>query len=152
MLIINGERGSRRTTILICASYVSGERIVCPTRAQAQFVKEQAERMGLPIKEPMMAFEYAKEIERGKMREESAVLVDNADWIIDAALEKLLGKPARAITINKPNALRSVISDEDRKFIRNANPRMYAEEYCLDVEIQTDCATKEEENAKSQEN
>ena len=129
MKIINGERGSKRTTMLIHVSYVTGARIVCPTAAMARFVDEEARKNGFGIPTPCDVLQYGKEIERGFHRGER-ILIDNAEAVIEEALKAYFhGVPVDAITINKPNVLKSVISDEAREVMKKNLGEQYKEEF-----------------------
>lgn len=128
MKIINGERGSGRTTILIHTAYTTGARIVCPDNSQARFVKETAQEEGLEILEPMGFREFMEKSCRGLAREEK-VLFDNADMALTEILRDYFHAEVTAITINCPNVLKSHVDEKTRESIKRVNPEMYAEEY-----------------------
>lgn len=129
MKIINGERGSKRTTVLIHASYVTGARIVCPNFRMAKQVEQQAKDEGLDIPTPFEALQYADNCVHGLHRGER-ILIDNAEAVIEEALKAYFhGVPVDAITINKPNVLKSVISDEAREVMKKNPGEQYKEEF-----------------------
>lgn len=128
MKIINGERGSGRTTILIHTAYTTGARIICPNRPQAKFVKESAQEEGLEILEPMAFRDFMEKSCRGLAREEK-VLFDNADMALAEIMRDYFHVEVAAITINSPNVLKSHVDEKTREFIKGINPEMYAEEY-----------------------
>ena len=128
MKIINGERASGRTTMLIHTAYVTGERIVCPTYKRAQFVAQQAKDAGLNILEPLEAFQYAEDRVHG-LRQNERILIDDAEKVIEEALAAYFRTPVDAITINCPNVLKSRLDDEQREIAKDANPEVYAEEF-----------------------
>lgn len=129
MKIINGERGSKRTTMLIHASYVTGARIVCPNFQMAKQTEQQAKDEGLDIPTPFEAWQYAEDCAHGMHRGEH-ILIDNAEAVIEEALKVYFhGIPVDAITINKPNVLISVISDEAREAVKKNLGEQYKEEF-----------------------
>ena len=115
MNIINGERASGRTTMLIHAAYVTGARIICPTSPMARYVDGMAKDEGLDILEPMGALQYAEDTVHGLRRNER-ILLDNAEKIIEEALNSYFrGVTVEAITINCPNVLKSKVGDEAKQ-------------------------------------
>lgn len=106
MKIINGERQSGRTTMLIIASAVTEQPIVTPTREQAHFVEMEAKKMGLEIPRVWSFGEITSLQSRGHRIqtgiEGTCFLVDNAEQIIQQMLEESLGGKVSAITICAP--------------------------------------------------
>lgn len=123
MKIINGERASGRTTMLIHAAYVTGARIVCPTYKRAQFVAQQAKDAGLDILEPCEALQYAEDRVHG-LRQNERILIDDAEKVIEEALEAYFHTPVDAITINRPNVLKSRLDEEQREIAKDLADRI----------------------------
>ena len=119
MNIINGERQSGRTTMLIIASAVTGKTIVTPTEEQARFVEREAKRMKMEIP-TVVSFARIEAIRAKGSRimtdaREEGFLVDNAEQIIEQLLEAHLGGKVSAITICAPYVLEAKHNNEDQK-------------------------------------
>ncbi len=117
MKIINGERQSGRTTMLIIASAVTGKAIVVQNEQQARLIEQEAKRMELEIPTVMSFNRIAAIREKGCRlftdAEEAGFLVDNAEQIIEQLLEAQLGGKVSAITICAPNVLKAKHFGED---------------------------------------
>ena len=117
MNIINGERQSGRTTMLIIASAVTGKAIVTPNEQQARFIEQEAKRMELEIP-TVMSFDRIAAIRAKGCRlftdaEEAGFLVDNAELIIEQLLEAQLGGKVSAITICAPKVIKTIQPREE---------------------------------------
>lgn len=101
MNIINRQRATGKTTMLIHASAVTGMQIVAMTRQRAAYIKKQADELGCVIPEPI---EYerltARRYERNPV--DYGVLIDEAEGLIEKALERYLGSKVAAITMSCP--------------------------------------------------
>ena len=76
------ERGSGKTTKLICKSYLNQIPIVVKTNQHRDYIKEMAHRMGLSIPVPLLFHDlYKKE---NKIR---AVYIDDAESILKELFE-----------------------------------------------------------------
>lgn len=128
MKIINGERASGKTTILIQMAHDTGARIVCRSQAEARFVEKRGKEMGLEIKKPAFDFAVPGPFNPEAFKGET-LLIDDAEGIIEKALAAYFGVPVCAITINRPNVLKSRLDDEQREIAKDANPEAYAEEF-----------------------
>lgn len=128
MKIINGERASGRTTMLIQMAHETGARIVCRSQMEARFVEERSAEMGLEIKKPAFDFAVPGPFNPETFKGET-LLIDDAEGIVEKALAAYFGAPVDAITINRPNALKSMLDEEQREIAKDANPEVYAEEF-----------------------
>jgi hypothetical protein len=101
MKIINRQRATGKTTMLIHASAVTGMQIVAMTKQRAAYIKKQAYELGCVIPEPI---EYerltARRYERNPV--DYGVLIDEAEGLIEKALERYLGSKVAAITMSCP--------------------------------------------------
>lgn len=127
MKIISGERASGKTTMLIQMAHNTGARIVCQSQTEARFVEKRAEEMGSEIKKPAFDFGVPRPFNPETFKGET-LLIDDAEGIIGKALAAYFGAPVDAITINKPNVLKSVISDEARDVMKKNLGEQYKEE------------------------
>ena len=114
MNIINGERGSGRTTFLIHAAYVTGARIICPSSEIARYISGMAKKEGLEILEPLGFKDFMDRSCRGFARGER-VLMDNADMVLSEILTDYFRVPVEAITINCPDVLKSRAQKEAKQ-------------------------------------
>lgn len=128
MKIINGERASGRTTMLIQMAHETGARIVCRSQMEARFVEERAAEMGLEIKKPAFDFGIPAPFDK-KTFEGEMILIDDAEQIIGKALSAYFGAPVATVTINCPKVLKSVISDKAREVIKKNLGEQYKEEF-----------------------
>lgn len=87
-LIMKG-RGTGKTTELIYASEVAGIPIATYSKANAEYIKDMAERMGCNIPEPTTYYDLANKHHCGDMQYKS-VLADDVDSILQKALNSYL--------------------------------------------------------------
>lgn len=100
MKILNKERGSGKTTQLIYTSEVTGYPIVTYTEKQANNVSEQAKKLGCNIINPITI----TNIKTSKRAYQSFqyILLDEAELILQEALESYLGVDIVALTMSIP--------------------------------------------------
>ena len=92
-------------------------------------VAKMAKDAGLDIPDPMEALQYAEDTVHG-LRKNERILLDNAEKIIEEALKFYFHNvTVEAATINKPNVLKSVISDEAREVMKKNLGEQYKEEF-----------------------
>ena len=125
MKIINGERGSGKSTAIIRTAEIMNAQIITPTRRMATGILHDAREMGANIKNPVSW----DEIRNNPHKFPGPYLVDEAEEVIEAALRETLKGDVLAITVTKPRFWKSFIPDEARQQIREANPKHYAEGY-----------------------
>ena len=92
MNIIYGERCTGKTTMLIMTSAVMKEPIVCSTRIAAKHIQDVAAELGVNIPKPRVH-------ERGNYYDDG-VLLDDANFFIQDALENYIGTRIDACTFN----------------------------------------------------
>lgn len=92
MNIIYGERCTGKTTMLVMTSAVMNEPIVCRTRVAAQHIQDVAAELGVNIPKPRVH-------ERGNYYD-GVVLLDDANFFIQDALENYIGARIDACTFN----------------------------------------------------
>lgn len=80
-------RASGKTTLLIKESAKTGRPIIEPTTAQARYVAQQANEMGLTIPEPLSVSQF--ENWRGRYNHIDGFLIDE----LDSVLSNIFGKP-----------------------------------------------------------
>ena len=128
MKIINGERASGRTTLLIQEAARTGARIVCNNIEHRKNIMSRAEEMGAKIKEPVIDFGFPVPFDK-KTFEGETLLIDDAEQIIGKALSAYFGAPVATVTINCPKVLKSVISDEAREVVKKNLGEQHKEEF-----------------------
>ena len=106
MKIINGERASGRTTMLVQEAARTGARIICNNVEHRRQIMTVADEMGVSIKEAVMDFGFPVPFGK-KTFDGETLLIDDAEQIIEKALSAYFGVPVAAITINCPNVLKS---------------------------------------------
>ena len=100
MRIINKGRGQYKSTQLLYVSELTRYRIICSNRKQVEYLKYQAEELGLNIPEPMSYGVYKSEM--GKGMHETKILIDNVDQILDKILFEYFNKDVVAVTMSVP--------------------------------------------------
>jgi len=96
MKFINMARQNGKTAMLINAAYVNNVPILVPSEKRKEFVKKQAESMGLKV-EVYSLHEFI--IRRIHVSE---FYIDDAEEVIEKALTEMLGAPVRACTMSVP--------------------------------------------------
>ena len=100
MKIINKGRGRCKSIQLLYVSELTRYRIICPNRQQVEYLKYQAEELGLDIPEPMSYAVYKSEMGKGIL--ETKILIDNVDQILDKILLEYFNKDVVAVTMSVP--------------------------------------------------
>lgn len=96
---INMARRNGKTTILIHTSFVTGYPIIVNDTAQKKFVLDQAKGLGLDI----TVYTLREWIERERLNHfYTGVLIDEAETVIEKALEHYLDTPVVAYTATIP--------------------------------------------------
>lgn len=90
-------RGTGKTTGLIWQSSLTGYPIVCATEQSANYIKDIANRLGIKIQEPISAFKIATQ--HGVKYDK--VLVDNAEWVLQALISSLTNASVAALTMSQ---------------------------------------------------
>lgn len=96
MKFINMARQNGKTTMLINAAYVNNAPILVPSENRKEFVKKQAESMGLKVEVYSLHEILMRRIHV------SEFYIDDAEGVIERALIEMLGAPVRACTISVP--------------------------------------------------
>ena len=98
MRIINKGRGGGKTLQLLYTSELTGYRIICSNQQQVEYLKRQAEKLGLDIPEPMSYVSY------GSVRglHDDKILVDNVEQMLDRILSAYFKKDVCAATMSVP--------------------------------------------------
>lgn len=98
MKILNKERGSGKTTQLIYTSEVTGYPIVTYTEEQVNNISEQARKLECDIVDPI----DITALKTSKRPLVKYVLLDEAELILQEALESYLGADIVALTMSIP--------------------------------------------------
>ena len=100
MKIINLGRGQGKTARLLYASEWQDLPIVCATNSQKQYLIDMANRLGLNIPEPIVAYEITSNRIVGSRVAEKDLLVDEAPLVLRSLLHSMGMKgEVRAITL-----------------------------------------------------
>lgn len=99
--IINRQRGTGKTTMLIHASAVTGMQIVTQSKQRAAYINKQAKEFGCTIPETIDAesLSHNRCLYAG---EGPGILIDDGEELIGKALEHYLGRKVTAVTISCP--------------------------------------------------
>lgn len=100
MKILNRERRSGKTMRMIYASEVTGFRIITPTRSTARDAKALASELGCDIPEPICVEEFKDVKLHSAGFENCGILIDEAESIIQDALEAYFRCPVHAISLS----------------------------------------------------
>lgn len=115
MRIINRERGSGKTTILIGAAAATGARIITPTEDMARFVASEARKNGLDILEPFSIVHW-NNVKHLHPFCGNDVLIDEGEAIIEEALKRYMGANVIAVTMTVPcNGVKKAVEPNERK-------------------------------------
>lgn len=95
-----GPRQNGKTSRLIQLSHETGLYIMAPTRAQAHFIFQQAEKMGLGIHNPVAVFDYMHTRFAGSYIRRQGILIDNADAVLQALMPEI---EIKGITMTYPD-------------------------------------------------
>lgn len=88
MKLLVKDRGTGKTTGLIYTSEATGYPIVTSSKIQAHYIKDNAEKMGCLIPEPLTVEEVrSSHVLRGR---DNKILFDNVETILSAALNAYL--------------------------------------------------------------
>ena len=102
MKIINLGRGQGKTVRLLYASEWQNIPILCATYAQKDYLISQAEKLGLLIPEPIVAYEIATNRMRGSKAADKDILVDEAPLVLQNLLNSLgMRGNVKAITLTE---------------------------------------------------
>ena len=98
MRILNQDRGTGKTKILIHTSYTTGYPIVVSNRISKDYIESKAKRMGLNIPEPILFFdkEGLNKVTTDK------ILIDELEIMLGEVLEEYFNKPIEAVTMTIP--------------------------------------------------
>ena len=99
MKLIIKKRQSGKTTGLIYTSEATGFSIITPTKSNATLLKNMAQNMGCNIP-PVYTVDEVLHTSRPDKTKENQFLLDDADQILDKALEAYLGCRLFAATIS----------------------------------------------------
>lgn len=96
------ERGSGKTTRLIHLSAHKNIPIIVSTYAQKSHIIEHAKRIGIEIPNPITIFEFESMKISGSNHINNGVIIDDAQYIIQRALESYFDAPVLAISTSIP--------------------------------------------------
>lgn len=102
MKIINGERASGKTDGLIMTAYATGARILTPTPEMARFIENRAKERGISIETPMQYKSYLDGPGKFLVNDSCPIIIDEAEKIIEDALEARFKRKVIAVTITEP--------------------------------------------------
>lgn len=97
MKFVTGKRGSGKTRKLIELSVETGYPIVTSSEVSAKYIKELAQQMGVEV--PYVYTERQAREGRIMGFDRRAVLIDNAESLIEDALNSYLSVPVKAVSI-----------------------------------------------------
>ena len=98
MRILNQDRGTGKTTILIHTSYSTGYPIIVSTEAMKCYIKNKAVSMGLNIPEPIV---FTDRDSLDKVTSDK-ILIDEVGLMLKYILVAYFKKPIEAITMTIP--------------------------------------------------
>lgn len=98
MRILNQDRGTGKTTMLIHTSYTTGYPIIVPTRVMGDYIKSKAKQMGLNIPEPIL---FSDKTSLDKVTADK-ILIDELGIMLDEVLAEYFNKPVKAATMTIP--------------------------------------------------
>lgn len=102
MKIINLGRGQGKTTRLLYASEFNDMPILVSTMADKRFLKEQSDKLGLKIPEPITVNDVASSWFKGSEVVNKDILVDEAPLVLQNLLSSLgMRGGVRAITLTE---------------------------------------------------
>lgn len=101
MKFINRSRCSGKTTMLINTAHITGYPIIVYDEARASCVINQARKMGIMDIEVMTVRGAVELISKG-MNHNKSILIDEADKIIELALDKFFNANVVACTFSIP--------------------------------------------------
>ena len=102
MKIINLGRGQGKTTRLLYASEFNDMPILVSTMADKRFLKEQSDKLGLKIPEPITVNDVASSRFKGSEVVNKDILVDEAPLVLQNLLSSLgMRGGVRAITLTE---------------------------------------------------
>ena len=103
MKILNMERKSGKTTILIHTAYATGMPIITYDSARAKQVYEQACKMGFDRIEVYSSAEWISNIRKLSIhKDKEHVLIDDGEQLIDIALENMFKVKVETVTLSIP--------------------------------------------------
>lgn len=98
MKIVNRDRASGKTTMLIHTSYITGYPIVVKDKQRASNVSNQAEKLGCKVS--VITVSQVRQAQGRPFKE--GVLIDECEDLIECALEEYLNTRVIAGTITIP--------------------------------------------------
>lgn len=109
MKFINMARQNGKTTMLINAAYVNNVPILVSSESRKHFVMEQAKSMGLKVE----VYSLHEFVGNHMHVYSSELYIDDAEDVIEKALQNTLGASVRACTMSVPYIERKREEKED---------------------------------------
>lgn len=98
MKILNQDRCTGKTTMLIHTSYTTGYPIIVPTRTIKEYIKNKAKQMELNIPEPIL---FSDKTSLSKVTADK-ILIDELGIMLSEVLSEYFNKPVEAATMTIP--------------------------------------------------
>lgn len=98
MRILNQDRGTGKTTMLIHTSYTTGYPIIVPTRTIKDYIEKKAKQMGLNIPTPIL---FSDKTSLDKVTADK-ILIDELGIMLGEVLAEYFNKSVEAATMTIP--------------------------------------------------
>jgi hypothetical protein len=109
MKLLIKERGAGKTTGLIYASEATGYPIVTSSKIQCHYIKDNAEKMGCDIPDPLTVEDLRAD---HVLRSKENILFDNIETILEAALNSYLDASVVCATMTDVEKERRILKEK----------------------------------------